>query len=119
MFCRWVISASGKRSRCNTDWTSCRQRQRWDRTRRRGGQPARSPPSTCGSHLITRLDHPVRLRVIEDPSRSRLTVFFRFFLAIPHLIWLALWTIGVFFVGFVAWFLVLIKGQMPDGLHRF
>src|SRR3954453_18906704 len=119
MFCRWVISASGKRSRCNTDWTSCRQRQRRNRSRRRGGHTAHSPPSTCGSHLITRLDHPVRLRVIEDPSRSRLTVFFRFFLTIPHFIWLGIWTVGILIVGFVAWFIVLFKAEMPAGLHRF
>src|SRR3954453_3388808 len=119
MFCRWVISASGKRSRCNTDWTSCRQRQRRNRSRRRGGHTAHSPPSTCGSHLITRLDHPVRLRVIEDPSRSRLTVFFRFFLTIPHFIWLGIWTVGILIVGFVAWFIVLFKAKLPDGLHRF
>jgi uncharacterized membrane protein YgcG len=57
--------------------------------------------------------------VVEDLRRSRLTVFFRFFLAIPHLIWLALWTVGVVFVAIVAWFVVLINGRMPDGLHRF
>jgi hypothetical protein len=57
--------------------------------------------------------------VIEDLSRNRLTVFFRLLLAIPHLIWLFLWTLGVVFVAFVAWFIVLFRGQMPDGLHRF
>lgn len=69
--------------------------------------------------MTTRLDHPVRLRAIEDLSRSRLTVFFRFFLAIPHLIWLGLWTVGTIVVAFIAWFVVLAKGQMPAGLHRF
>lgn len=61
----------------------------------------------------------VRIRVIEDLERNRLTVFFRFFLALPHLIWLGIWTIGVVLVVFVAWFVVLIRGQMPDGMHRF
>ena len=61
----------------------------------------------------------MRLRVIEDLSRSRLTVFFRLLLAIPHLIWLGLWTFGVFLVAFIAWFIVLFRGQLPDGLHRF
>jgi hypothetical protein len=69
--------------------------------------------------LTTRPDHPVRIRVIEDLERSRLTVFFRLLLVIPHLIWLAIWTVGVVFVAFIAWFVVLFRGQMPDGLHRF
>jgi hypothetical protein len=65
------------------------------------------------------LNHPVRLRVIEDLSRSRLTVFFRLLLSIPHLIWLGIWTLGVVLVAFVAWFIVLFRRQLPDGLHRF
>jgi hypothetical protein len=65
------------------------------------------------------LGHPVRLRVIEDLGRSRLTVFFRLLLALPHLIWLGLWTVGALLVAFVGWFVVLIRGQMPAGMHRF
>ena len=57
--------------------------------------------------------------MIEDLSRSRLTVFFRLLLSIPHLIWLAIWTLGVLLVAIVAWFVVLFRGQLPDGLHRF
>ena len=33
----------------------------------------------------------MRLVLRDDLERSRLTIFFRFFLALPHLIWLALW----------------------------
>ena len=62
---------------------------------------------------------PVRVRVIEDLSRSRLTVFFRVLLAIPHFIWLAIWTFGALIVVFIAWFVVLIRGEMPAGMHRF
>ena len=49
--------------------------------------------------------HPVR--VVGDPydlRRSRLTVFFRLPLAIPHLVWLLLWTIAAFFAAIVQWF---------------
>ena len=35
--------------------------------------------------------HPVRLELDDDGRRSRLTVFFRLLLALPHLVWLALW----------------------------
>ena len=36
--------------------------------------------------------HPVTLVQDDDGRRSRLTVFFRLLLAIPHFVWLALWT---------------------------
>ena len=44
-------------------------------------------------------DHPVRITVDDDLQRSRLTVFFRLLLAIPHLIWLALWSVAVVLRG--------------------
>ena len=43
--------------------------------------------------------HPVRLSIEDDLSRSRLTVFFRLILAIPHLVWLLLWGIVAFFAA--------------------
>ena len=63
--------------------------------------------------------HPVRLVVRDDLERSRLTVFFRFLLAIPHLIWLVLWTIAAFFVAIGNWFVTLFTGRPHNGLHRF
>ncbi len=69
--------------------------------------------------MTDRPPHPIRIIVTDDLRRSRLTVFFRFFLAIPHLFWAGLLgsavTIGVFF----NWFIVLVKGKTPDGLHDF
>jgi hypothetical protein len=59
------------------------------------------------------------MRVIEDLTRNRLTVFFRFFLSIPHILWLGIWTVGVVLVAFVAWFIVLFRRELPPGLHRF
>ena len=41
--------------------------------------------------------HPVQLAVTDDLQRSRLTVFFRLLLAIPHFIWLLLWSVAAFF----------------------
>ena len=64
-------------------------------------------------------DHPVRLTVTDDLRRSRLTVFFRLLLAIPHFIWLLLWTIAVFFAAIVGWFAALFTTRLPDGLHHF
>ena len=64
-------------------------------------------------------DHPIRLIVTDDCRRSRLTVFFRLLLAIPHFLWLTLWSIAVLFVVIVGWFAALIKGRLPDGMHSF
>lgn len=63
--------------------------------------------------------HPVQLKVEDDLVRSRLTVFFRLLLAIPHFIWLALWSIAVIVVGIIAWVIALVRGRLPDGLHDF
>src|SRR5476651_1636072 len=64
-------------------------------------------------------DHPVKLVVEDDLRRNRLTVFFRLILAIPHFIFLFLWTIVVFFAAIVNWIATLAAGQPPAGLHRF
>ena len=64
-------------------------------------------------------EHPLRIVVDDDLARPRLTVLFRLFLAIPHFVWILLWSIAVFFVGFVAWILALVLGRVPDPLHRF
>jgi hypothetical protein len=63
--------------------------------------------------------HPVRIVVTDDLHRSRLTVFFRLFLAIPHYIWAALIGMAVFVGVFVNWFILLVKARTPQGLHDF
>ncbi len=63
--------------------------------------------------------HPIRLVVTDDLHRSRLTVFFRLLLSIPHLFWLGLWSIVAFVITVINWFATLIKGQSPQGLHDF
>jgi hypothetical protein len=63
--------------------------------------------------------HPIELVEDDDGRRSRLTVFFRLLLALPHLVWLILWTIVVFVTSIVIWLVVLVAGRLPDALHRF
>jgi Domain of unknown function (DUF4389) len=63
--------------------------------------------------------HPVRLRVGDDMSRNRLTVFFRLILAIPYVLWAWIWGIAVFFAAIAGWFVALFTGRLPAGLHRF
>jgi hypothetical protein len=64
-------------------------------------------------------DHPIGLVVDDDLRRTRLTVFFRPLLAIPQLIWLALWGIVTYLAVIVAWFAALFTGRVPQGLHGF
>jgi hypothetical protein len=64
--------------------------------------------------------HPVRLTTAEDDMRrSRLTVFFRLLLAIPHFVWLLLWSIAVDLCVIVGWFAALFTGQVPQWVHNF
>ena len=69
--------------------------------------------------MATLEERPIRLLVRDDLERSRLTVFFRLFLAIPLIVWLALWAIATFFVAFVNWLAVVIQGEVPRSVHDF
>jgi Domain of unknown function (DUF4389) len=63
--------------------------------------------------------YPVRVVVTDDLRRSRLTVFFRLLLALPHFLWLAVWGIAAALAGIANWFATLFTGRSPDGLHAF
>ena len=63
--------------------------------------------------------HPIRLVLDDDGRRSRLTVFFRGLLLIPHAIWLSLWAIAATIAALAAWVAGLVLGRVPGGLHRF
>jgi hypothetical protein len=67
----------------------------------------------------TPAQHPVRIVVSDDLQRTRLTVFFRLILAIPHFIWLSLWAVIATLAAIVNWFATLFTGRSPDGLHTF
>jgi hypothetical protein len=62
---------------------------------------------------------PIRLVVTGDLRRSRLTVFFRLLLVLPHLVWLGLWTIAAWTVAFPAWLVALFDGRLPRVFHDF
>jgi hypothetical protein len=64
-------------------------------------------------------EHPVTLHVMDDLRRSRLTVFFRFLLAIPHIIWLELWAVVVMIVFILNWLVALIIGRPAKPFQRF
>lgn len=84
----------------------------------------RYPNADPTEMLVAVTDRPPRhpVRVVGDPydlRRSRLTVFFRIPLAVPHIIWLVLWGIVVILAAIGQWFVTLFSGTPASGLHRF
>jgi hypothetical protein len=61
----------------------------------------------------------VRLVVTDDLRRTRVTVAFRVLLALPHLVWLAVWGIVAMLALVANWFATLARGRSPAGLHEF
>jgi Domain of unknown function (DUF4389) len=57
--------------------------------------------------------------VDDDLTRSRLTVFFRLLLVLPHLVWLELWSFAFFAVAVFNWFATLFAGRSEDDVHSF
>ena len=64
-------------------------------------------------------DHPIQLVNNDDLQRTRLTVFFRVILSIPHWIWLAVWGIAVYIAALIGWVIGIFTGRLPDPLHDF
>jgi len=84
----------------------------------------RYPNSDPTEMLVGVMDRPPRhpVRVVGDPydlRRSRVTVFFRLLLAIPHIVWLVLWSIPAVVATIAQWFVTLFRGTPAAGLHRF
>jgi hypothetical protein len=77
-----------------------------------------SDPLAALPNVPTRSD-PVRIDVDDDLRRSRLTVFFRLLLTLPHLVWLLLWGIVAFLVAIANWLTTLVSGTSPRPLHGF
>lgn len=63
--------------------------------------------------------HPVRIVVTDELERSRPTVLFRILLAVPHAVWLTLWSAAVLVTALAAWVTALVTGRVPAPLHRF
>lgn len=63
--------------------------------------------------------HPVQITVADDLRRSRLTVFFRLLLALPHLVFFWAWASVVQYALVLGWLWALVTGALPEFLHRF
>lgn len=61
----------------------------------------------------------MRVTVADDLRRSRLTVFFRVLLALPHLVFFWAWASVAQYAVVLAWFWALATGALPEFLHRF
>ena len=63
--------------------------------------------------------HPIQLVVTDDLRRNRLTVLLRLILAIPHLVWISLWSFAVGLAVLVAWVVAIFACRVPAMLHEF
>ena len=63
--------------------------------------------------------YPVVYRQTPAVDRSRLTVFFRFIMVIPHLIWSMFYAFAAIVVVFIAWFAIMFTGRYPAGMYEF
>jgi len=58
--------------------------------------------------------YPVAYHQTAAIERSRLTVFFRFIMVIPHLIWSFVYGLATGIAVFIAWFATVFTGRYPD-----
>ena len=74
------------------------------------------PPFSLGDDAA----YPIRPSVqAQLEGRNRLTVFFRYILAIPQLIIVQVLLYAAEVVVLISWFAALFTGSVPEGLHNF
>ncbi len=79
------------------------------------------PPFTFEAAFADPGDYgPVRVEIApQTEGRSRLTIFFRYFMIIPHMIVLLFVMIGLYVVIFLGFLAVIITGNWPTGLRNY
>jgi hypothetical protein len=65
------------------------------------------------------VSYPVTFEADFVERRSRLTTFFRPILAIPLIIWLAIYGIAASIAIFIAWFAIVFTARYPRALYEF
>jgi hypothetical protein len=64
-------------------------------------------------------DYPVRLDVDYPQGLSRLLIFVKWLLAIPHFVALFVLAIGAWFAVIISFFAILFTGRFPEGLFNY
>jgi hypothetical protein len=64
-------------------------------------------------------DYPVTYTQSPPEQRSRLTVFFRLLLVIPHAIWACVYGFAALVSVLLAWFAIVFTGRWPVALYDF
>jgi hypothetical protein len=79
------------------------------------------PPFTFDAAFADPNDYaPIKVDIVpETEGRSRLTIFFRYFMVIPHFFVLIFVAIGFYVVWIIAFFAVLFTGTWPTGLSNY
>lgn len=80
---------------------------------------ARFPTADPAIANVPPVDVAVPLRLDDDLRRSRVTVFFRPLLALPHVVWSILWGSIVVLATIANWFVAVARGRPAEALHRF
>jgi Domain of unknown function (DUF4389) len=78
-----------------------------------------SGPNTFAPPREDEEQHPVRVSVTDDLRRSRLLTLLRLPIAIPHIVWLLLWTVPALVAALLNWLSALVVGRAPGAFHRF
>jgi len=68
---------------------------------------------------IGEVSTPVEVRFGTSGSQSRVTIFFRFILALPQLIVVGVIGYAAYVVIFLGWFAALVTGRLPAGFAKF
>ena len=65
------------------------------------------------------MSYPVTFEMDYAEQRSRVTTFFRYFLAIPQFFFLFFYAIAFLVVEIIAWFALMFTGRWPESLYEF
>jgi hypothetical protein len=81
-------------------------------------------PNSDPTAMLAGIERPPRhaVRLVGESyglRRSRLTVFFRLLLTVPHLVWLVLWGVTAVLASIATWLVTLVRGRPPAPLHRY
>ena len=78
-----------------------------------------APPLAATVLLKGEEMHPISYDIAFELERNRLTVFFRFLLAIPWILVLYLYALAAYIAALIAWFAILFTKRYPEGLYSF